>query len=172
MRARHMTRVPRSTMAAALHPYHEAARTRLHSIMSSTQPQMMVLADLAEPFLPVPDDLLANLSESRAAIDSLLESLAEMHGKTASQDSCMGPALQTAFMVMQHCGGKLIIFQSAMPNLGEGKLRIREDPKLYGTDKEPTLRQPGSPFYKKLAAECSRQRSVFSGCSVIVGQWF
>jgi protein transport protein SEC24 len=121
-----------------------------------TQPQMMVLADLAEPFLPVPDDLLANLSESRAAIDSLLESLAEMHGKTASQDSCMGPALQTAFMVMQHCGGKLIIFQSAMPNLGEGKLRIREDPKLYGTDKEPTLRQPGSPFYKKLAAECSR----------------
>ena len=121
-----------------------------------TTPQMMVLADLAEPFLPVPDELLANLVESRAAIDTLLDSLASMHAATTTQDSCLGPALQTAFMVMQHCGGKLMVFQSSMPNLGEGKLRVREDPRLYGSEKEATLRQPGSPFYKKLAAECSR----------------
>ena len=31
----------------------------------------------------------------------------------------MGPALQAAFMVMSPIGGKLLLFQSAVPSLGE-----------------------------------------------------
>ena len=30
----------------------------------------------------------------------------------------MGPALQAAFLVMQDYGGKLLLFQSAVPSLG------------------------------------------------------
>lgn len=33
-------------------------------------------------------------------------------------DSAMGPALQAAFMVMTPMGGKLMLFQSAVPSLG------------------------------------------------------
>ena len=42
-----------------------------------SQPQMLVVPDLADPFLPVPDDLLVNLSESRSIVDTLLDNLAQ-----------------------------------------------------------------------------------------------
>lgn len=34
-----------------------------------------VVAELSEPFAPLPDDLLVNLKESRPVIDALLESM-------------------------------------------------------------------------------------------------
>ena len=39
------------------------------------QPQMLVVADLVELFVPAPDDLLVNLQESRDVIDIFLENL-------------------------------------------------------------------------------------------------
>ena len=36
----------------------------------------------------------------------------------AQVESAMGPALQAAFMVMSPIGGKLLLFQSAVPSLG------------------------------------------------------
>lgn len=42
-----------------------------------SQPQLYVVPDLADPFLPVPDDLLVNLSDSRAVVETLLDSLAQ-----------------------------------------------------------------------------------------------
>lgn len=38
-------------------------------------PAMLVVPDISDIFLPVPDDLLVNLSESRALVDQLLDSL-------------------------------------------------------------------------------------------------
>ena len=35
----------------------------------------------------------------------------------------MGPALQAAFTMMSHLGGKLLLFQHAFPTLGVGALR-------------------------------------------------
>ena len=34
-----------------------------------------VVAELAEPFVPLPDDLLVNLAESRGVVEALLDSL-------------------------------------------------------------------------------------------------
>lgn len=45
---------------------------------SLAQPQMLVVPDLADPFLPVPDDLLVNLVDSRAVVEALLESLEQV----------------------------------------------------------------------------------------------
>ena len=42
---------------------------------SLTQPQMVVMSDTDDPFVPLPDDLLVNLTESRAVVESLLDSL-------------------------------------------------------------------------------------------------
>ncbi len=39
---------------------------------------MLVVPDLSDPFLPVPDDLLVNLSESRSVVDTLLDNLAQV----------------------------------------------------------------------------------------------
>ncbi|THU44354.1 hypothetical protein C4D60_Mb02t06530 [Musa balbisiana] len=121
---------------------------------SLAQPQMLVVADLDDVFLPLPDDILVNLSDSRHVVDAFLDSLPIMFESTANVESALGPALGAAFMVMSQLGGKLLIFQSALPSLGVGHLRLRgDDLRVYGTDKEHTLRLPEDPFYKQMAAE-------------------
>jgi protein transport protein SEC24 len=54
-------------------------------------------------------------------------------------------------------GGKLLIFQNTLPSLGVGRLKLRgDDLRVYGTDKEQTLRLPEDPFYKQMAAELTK----------------
>lgn len=59
-------------------------------------------------------------------------------------------------MVSSHLGGKLLLFQSSVPSLGVGRVKARDNPQLYGTEREPGLRNPDDPFFKRYAAECSR----------------
>lgn len=124
---------------------------------SLTQPQMMVVADLEDPFLPLPDDLLVNLSDSRHVVEALLDSLPSMFEENTNIESAFGPALKAAFMVMSQLGGKLLIFQSTLPSLGVGRLKLRaDDPRIYGTDKEHTIRVAEDPFYKQMAADLTK----------------
>ncbi|KAF6998290.1 hypothetical protein CFC21_014419 [Triticum aestivum] len=74
-------------------------------------------------------------------------------------ESALGPALKAAFMVMGQIGGKLLVFQSTLPSLGIGRLRLRgDDVRAYGTDKEHILRIPEDPFYKQMAAEFTKNQ--------------
>ncbi|MFS7941472.1 putative Zinc finger, Sec23/Sec24-type, sec23/Sec24, trunk domain, sec23/Sec24, helical [Helianthus anomalus] len=124
---------------------------------SLTQPQMMVVSDLDDIFVPLPDDLLVNLSESRSVVDAFLDSLPSMFQDNVNVESAFGPALKAAFMVMSQLGGKLLIFQSTLPSLGVGRLRLRgDDIRAYGTDKENALRIPEDPFYKQMAADFTK----------------
>ena len=67
---------------------------------SLSQPQMMVVADLDDVFLPLPDDLLVNLVDSRHVVESFLDSLPNMFHDNVNVESALGPALKAAFMVM------------------------------------------------------------------------
>ncbi|XAR61156.1 hypothetical protein NMG60_11034782 [Bertholletia excelsa] len=129
-----------------------------YSMKSSlTQPQMMVVSDLDDIFVPLPDDLLVNLSESRSVVDAFLDSLPSMFQDNVNVESAFGPALKAAFMVMGQLGGKLLIFQNTLPSLGVGRLRLRgDDLRVYGTDKEYALRVAEDPFYKQMAADCTK----------------
>ena len=50
-----------------------------------------------------------------------------------------------------------MIFQSTLPSLGAGRLRLRgDDLRVYGTDKEHALRTPEDPFYKQMAADFTK----------------
>eukprot|EP00735_Rhodelphis_limneticus_P008820 TRINITY_DN2302_c0_g1::TRINITY_DN2302_c0_g1_i1::g.20823::m.20823 TRINITY_DN2302_c0_g1::TRINITY_DN2302_c0_g1_i1::g.20823 ORF type:complete len:1061 (-),score=273.42,sp/Q9SFU0/SC24A_ARATH/43.63/0.0,Sec23_trunk/PF04811.10/2.3e-73,Sec23_helical/PF04815.10/4.5e-25,Sec23_BS/PF08033.7/7.1e-22,zf-Sec23_Sec24/PF04810.10/1.1e-19,Gelsolin/PF00626.17/8.5e-07,Sen15/PF09631.5/0.00044 TRINITY_DN2302_c0_g1_i1:511-3654(-) len=123
-----------------------------------SQPQMIVVSDLDDIFLPVPDDLLANASTSMDIIEQLLERLPSMFAETSIVESCLGSAIQAAFLAMQSIGGKLCIFQSTLPNTGVAKLVNRENPQLMGTEKEMTILRPDELFYKKMSVECSRHQ--------------
>ncbi|KAG4928749.1 hypothetical protein JHK85_055235 [Glycine max] len=124
---------------------------------SLTQPQMLVVSDLDDIFIPLPDDLLVNLSESRSVVETFLDSLPTMFQDNVNLESAFGPALKAAFMVMSQLGGKLLIFQNTLPSLGVGRLKLRgDDSRVYGTDKEHGLRLPEDPFYKQMAAEFSK----------------
>ncbi|CAB9527167.1 transport protein SEC24 (Partial), partial [Seminavis robusta] len=122
-------------------------------------PQMMVVADLKELFVPLPDHLLVNLQESRSVVDQFLDSLPEMFVKNpVVSQSCLGPALKAGFTVMKNIGGKLCVFQSIMPNLGDGALKNRENRPLMGTPNEVKLLRPEVTWYKDTAVEFSRQQ--------------
>lgn len=124
-----------------------------------SQPQMLVVPDIENVFIPLADDLLVNLGESRRIVDALLDKLPTMFAHTQQVESAFGPALKAAFSVIKHIGGKLLVFQSNMPLLGPGKLANREDPKL-AAEKDYTLVTPIEPaatFYKDFALDCSRQ---------------
>ncbi|XWS11313.1 hypothetical protein CRYUN_Cryun38cG0072800 [Craigia yunnanensis] len=124
---------------------------------SLTQPQMMVVSDLDDIFVPLPDDLLVNLSESRNVVETFLDSLPSMFQDNVNMESAFGPALKAAFMVMSQLGGKLLIFQNILPSLGVGRLKLRgDDHRVYGTDKEHILRLPEDPFYKQMAADLTK----------------
>ena len=121
-------------------------------------PQMLVVADLVELFVPAPDDLLVNLQESREVIDIFLENLPTMFEGSNASSSCLGPALKAAFTVTKHIGGKMSVFQSLLPQLGDGALAPRENHQIMGTVDEVKLLRPSQNWYKDTAVEFSRSQ--------------
>jgi hypothetical protein len=119
---------------------------------------MLVVTDVEDVFLPLPDDMLVNLKDSRAVVDTLLDRLPAMHAGTQNVESALGPALKAAWNVMRIVGGKMLLFLSRLPSVGFASLKMREDQKLLGTDKEVTLLKPDNQFYKDFALDCSRQQ--------------
>jgi protein transport protein SEC24 len=61
---------------------------------------MMVVSDLDDIFVPLPDDLLVNLSESRSVVEAFLDSLPSMFRDNVNVESALGPAVKATFMVM------------------------------------------------------------------------
>ena len=59
---------------------------------------------------------------------------------------------------MKQIGGKMSVFQSILPNLGDGALKPREQPGIMGTPNEIKLLKPEVTWYKDTAVEFSRQQ--------------
>lgn len=136
-----------------------AVDTALHFFSvpeGSTEPEMLVVSELDEPFLPKPTDILMNLAGARAGIEALLKSFPDMFAASTQVGSAMGSALQAAYQLTSPTGGKIVTLTSTLPTLGIGALKVRDDPKLLGTAKESTLLQAGAQFYKTFPIDCAR----------------
>jgi protein transport protein SEC24 len=120
--------------------------------------QMLVVSDLDEPFLPIPQELLVPLSESRLSVEKFLMALPDMFQHNQNNGSCMGSALRAGHKLISPLGGKIVVVSASLPNVGYGKLEMREDKKLLGTSKESALLQTGNSFYKSFAVECSKNQ--------------
>ncbi|TNN71406.1 Protein transport protein Sec24D [Liparis tanakae] len=128
------------------------------------QPQMMVVSDTAEMFVPLLDGFLVNYQESRAVIHNLLDQIPDMFADSNESETVFVPVIQAGVEAFKaaECSGKLFIFQSSMPTAeAPGKLKNRDDKKLVNTDKEKTLFQPLKGVYEQLSKDC-----VAQGCCV------
>ncbi|KAI5300646.1 COPII subunit [Ascosphaera atra] len=123
-----------------------------------SDPNMLVVSDLEEPFLPIPGDLLVTLTEARENIELFLDKLQEMFQNTSNSGCAMGAALRAGHKLIGPVGGKLTVLSASLPNMGQGVLQMREDKKALGTSKESALLQTASSFYKSFAVECSKQQ--------------
>ncbi|NXU59673.1 SC24C protein, partial [Turnix velox] len=131
---------------------------------SLAQPQMMVVSDVADMFVPLLDGFLVNVNESRTVITSLLDQIPEMFADTRETETVFAPVIQAGLEALKaaECAGKLFIFHTSLPIAeAPGKLKNRDDKKLVNTDKEKTLFQPQTSFYNNLAKDC-----VAQGCCV------
>ncbi|XP_042905393.1 protein transport protein Sec24C [Parasteatoda tepidariorum] len=128
------------------------------------QPQMLVVSDVNDMFMPLLDGFLVQPSESEQVISSLLEQIPVMFAETKETETVFGPAIQAGLESLKaaECAGKLFAFHTSLPIAeAPGKLKNRDDRKLLGTEKEKTILSPQSPFYNNLGQEC-----VKAGCSV------
>lgn len=119
-------------------------------------PSMLVVTDLEQPFLPLPTGLLVNLTEKRKQIDTFLDKLPEMFARNVNASSAMGSAFKAAHNLIAPIGGKIIALTASIPDVGIGKLEVREDRRVFGTSKENALLQPSSKFYKAFAIDCNK----------------
>ncbi|CAN9514521.1 unnamed protein product [Ophioblennius macclurei] len=123
-----------------------------------SQPQMLVVSDIDDVFIPCHDSLMVNLKESKELVKDLLTSLPAMFVQSKETHSALGPALQAAFKLMAPTGGRVSVFQTQLPSLGAGALQCREDPNQRSGSKGVQHLGPATDFYKKLALDCSGQQ--------------
>jgi protein transport protein SEC24 len=53
---------------------------------------MMVVSDITDVLIPLPEDILVNLGDSRAVVEALLDSLPTMFKSSTAPSSCTGKA--------------------------------------------------------------------------------
>ncbi|MEE6479329.1 hypothetical protein FKM82_012219 [Ascaphus truei] len=123
-----------------------------------SQPQMLVVSDIDDVFIPMPENLLVNLNESKELVQDLLKNLPQMFTKSSETQSALGPALQAAYKLTSTTGGRITVFQTQLPSLGAGTLKPREEPNQKSTAKDIHNLTPATDFYKKLALDCSGQQ--------------
>lgn len=118
-------------------------------------PDMLVVSDIDEPFLPSPDGLLINLHENRKAIERLLIDFPLFFEGTANPHFALGPALRAAHQMISRVGGKIEVFSATIPNIGEGKLALRDESQAGKPKEAQTLLSVADKFYKAFAVECN-----------------
>lgn len=127
-------------------------------------PQMMVVGDTQEMFMPLLDGFLCTPEESESVIDSLMEQIPTMFAETKETEIVLLPAILAGLEALKASDttGKLLVFHSTLPSAdAPGKLRNRDDRKLLGTDKEKTVLTPQTQAYNQLGQDC-----VAAGCSI------
>ncbi|EDQ85790.1 uncharacterized protein MONBRDRAFT_34025 [Monosiga brevicollis MX1] len=140
------TRVAFLTFDTNIHFYNLAA--------SLAQPQMMVMTDTEDPFLPhATDDLLVNLAESR---ETLLRELPRTVRSSPRGQAALGPALQAARQIIGNVGGRLSVFTTTLPSIGVGSLKMRDDASQRSGDKVHALLKTQTDFYKAYSVDASR----------------
>ncbi|CAD2095936.1 protein transport protein Sec24A, putative [Plasmodium vinckei brucechwatti] len=97
------------------------------------QNQMMVVSDIQDIFIPLPENILVNVHECQNAIDNLLDNLPNMWRNNKMSDCCAGNALKAAVMLIKKVGGKILFFLSSVPNIGDLTVNVNREGKDKGS---------------------------------------
>lgn len=122
---------------------------------------MLVVAnsDYDDVIIPSPDDLVVNLKECRNNIEKLLNNLASYFVSSQSIDYDLAMALKAGHSLLNKIGGKMITVSSTLPNVGKGKLSIRDEASVAGKTKEASaLLTSNNSFYKSFAIDCNKSQ--------------
>jgi len=105
---------------------------------------------------------LCDPCESENQIDRLMEKIQSMFAQYQETETVLGLAIRAGLESLKavECAGKLLVFHSSLAMAeASGKLKMREDRKLLGIEKEKAVITPQTTFYNQLGQDCSG-----SGC--------
>ncbi|OAA50541.1 Sec23/Sec24 family protein [Metarhizium rileyi] len=115
------------------------------------QPQMLIMPDLEDPFLPLGEGLFVDPYESKSIITSLLTRLPEMFSDVKNPEPALLATLNGALAALESTGGKIVCSCSALPTWGPGRLFMRDDGNHPGGELDKKLYTTEHPAWKKLA---------------------
>lgn len=123
-----------------------------------SQPQMLVMADIADVYAPLGAPLTARLSQCRDELVTLLQAIPTYFAHNTIRDSCGAAAIEAAIEVLKPTGGKVHAFLSLLPGIGSRGLKTRPDYQLT-LDKAEKEKQgnilSADPSYKSLGEEAA-----------------
>jgi protein transport protein SEC24 len=126
--------------------------------------QVICSCDLDDPCVPFSKDTFFHrLSDEREKIDFLIQRILKYYENFDKQSkgvyaTCFGAALNNAMGLLLEQGGRAILFATQAPVSGLGKIKRRDDYKIYGTDKERSLFLPQIEDYEKIGKFCLEKR--------------
>ncbi|KAI1851420.1 hypothetical protein JX266_003495 [Neoarthrinium moseri] len=118
---------------------------------SLEQPQMLVMPDVEDPFVPLSTGLFVDPHESRAVITSLLTRLPTLFSSIKNPEPALLPTLNSALAALEKTGGKVVCSLSSLPTWGPGRLFMRDDGKHPGGELDKKLYNTEHPGWKKVA---------------------
>ena len=81
--------------------------------LKSTLRQPQVIVNTETDFLPVPDELIVNLEDSKSLILDLLDNLPVMFSESTVFESNLGAAVKSIGMISKATGGKVFVFDGS-----------------------------------------------------------
>ncbi|KAL1238209.1 Protein transport protein [Trichinella spiralis] len=125
-------------------------------LRENLKPKEFVVSDVDDIVMPSKSFLLFYLDDSINAVESFLNDLPERFADNTDPKCALGSAITAGFELIATIGGRLTVFQTVLPDIGNGSLTSREDPNLRAA-KEVTNMSAASDFYKNLALKCTER---------------
>lgn len=117
------------------------------------QPQMTVMPDMEDPFVPISGGLYVDPEESKHMITKLLTSIPRMFERVKNPEPCLLPSLAAALDSLTATGGKVVCSLSSLPTWGPGRLFLRDKPEMRDTDGERKLFTTEHTGFTKIAKQ-------------------
>ena len=117
------------------------------------QPQMLIMPDIEEPFVPLSEGLFVDPEESKVTITSLLTQLPNMFAQVKNPESALLPTLNSALAALATTGGRIVCSLASLPTWGPGRLFLRDDGSVHNPDAETKLLTTEHPGFRKVASK-------------------
>jgi len=116
------------------------------------QPQMIVNTDDDHDFLPIPEDLMVNLADSKDLVIELLTQLPVMFADSTEYDTNMDHIIKSIGILTKVTGAKVFLFESSPMSAKFPHLQVTQKP---GVKDRPELLKPTVHLFKNYAVELS-----------------
>ena len=137
----------------------------------ASQPHMLVVPDVDEPYSPLPTGLVVPLAPNREALEGVLKQIPEMFTDNRHGAPAGTAAVKACVEALKPVGGRVLAFFGSMPSGGYGALKNRDGKATGGggggggyvrggpsteSDKDPVKSlAPADKLYPKLATEAA-----------------